>query len=116
MQTAGRIPRSAAVAERLGELGQIVDLGLTASTRDGFQKFLTVSQPRFSDRTALQTIERGDAQRVTAALAADHDEAGASGMIDTPLHALEKHRVSPHTSSGYAPSRTVCRQSMELGW
>src|SRR5215470_11986229 len=73
MEELGRPPRSAAVAERLGQLAQIVELGQLVYTHEGWRQFLTLPQPRFGGRTALQLIERGEVQRVLGALATDYE-------------------------------------------
>jgi transcriptional regulator with XRE-family HTH domain len=75
MEELGRAPRSAAVAERLAQLAQIVELGELVYSREGWQQFLTLPQPRFGGRTALQLIERGEGQRVLGALATDYEGA-----------------------------------------
>ena len=75
MEALGRPPRSAAVAERLGQLAQIVELGQLVYTPEGWRQFLTLPQPRFGGRTALQLIERGEAERVIGALATDYEGA-----------------------------------------
>ena len=75
MEDSGRPPRSLAVAERLGELAQIVELGQLVYTPEGWHQFLTLPQPRFAGRTALQLIERGETQRVLGALATDYEGA-----------------------------------------
>ena len=73
MEELGRVPRSAAVAERLAQLAQIVELGQLVYSPEGWQQFLTLPQPRFDGRTALQLIERGEAERVLGALATDYE-------------------------------------------
>jgi hypothetical protein len=75
MEALGRVPRSAAVAERLGQLAQIVEMGQLVYTQEGWRQFLTLPQPRFGGRTALQLIERGEAERVIGALATDYEGA-----------------------------------------
>ena len=75
MEEFGRPPRSPAVAERLAQLAQIVELGALVYSPEGWQQFLTLPQPRFGGRTALQLIERGEAQRVLGALATDYEGA-----------------------------------------
>jgi hypothetical protein len=75
MEELGRPPRSPAVAERLAQLAQIVELGELVYSLKGWQQFLTLPQPRFDGRTALQLIERGEAQRVLGALATDYEGA-----------------------------------------
>ena len=73
MEDLGRPPRSAAVAERLGQLAQVVELGQLVYTPDGWRQFLSLPQPRFGGRTALQLIARGEADRVIGALATDYE-------------------------------------------
>jgi hypothetical protein len=75
MEDLGRPPRSAAVAERLGQLAQIVELGQTVYTPESWGQFLRLPQPRFGGRTALQLIERGETERVIGALATDYEGA-----------------------------------------
>jgi len=75
MEELGRAPRSAAVAARLAELAQILELGELVYSPEGWQQFLTLPQLRFGGRTALQLIERGEAQRVLGALATDYEGA-----------------------------------------
>ena len=75
MEDVGRPPRSSAVIERLGQLGQIVELGQLVYTAEGWRQFLTLPQPRFGGRTALQLIQRGEAERVIGALATDYEGA-----------------------------------------
>ena len=75
MEALGRAPRSAAVAERLAQLAQSVELGELVYTPEGWRQFLTLPQPRFGGRMALQLVERGEAQRVLGALATDYDGA-----------------------------------------
>ena len=75
MEALGRPPRSAAVAERLGQLALIVELGQLVYTREGWRQFLILPQPRFGGRTALQLVERGEAERVIGALATDYEGA-----------------------------------------
>src|SRR5437867_3564331 len=75
MEAFDRPPRSVAVAERLGQLAQIVELGQLVYTPEGWRLFLTLPQPRFGGRTALQLIERGETERVIGALATDYEGA-----------------------------------------
>src|SRR5438132_1585853 len=75
MEDLVRPPRSTAVAERLGQLAQIVELGQLVYTPEGWRQFLRLPQPRFGGRTALQLIERGEAERVIGALATDYEGA-----------------------------------------
>src|SRR5438270_11795285 len=75
MEALGRPPRSAMVAERLGQLAEIVELGQLVYTPEGWRQFLTLPQPRFGGRTALQLIERGETECVIGALATDYEGA-----------------------------------------
>ena len=75
MEELGRPPRRAAVADRLGQLAQIVELGQLVYTPDGWREFLMLPQPRFEGRTAMQLLERGELGRVLAALATDYEGA-----------------------------------------
>ena len=75
MERSGRPPRSQAVAHRLAQLAQIVELGQLVYSDEGWRLFLTLPQPRFGGRTALQLIERGEAERVIGALATDYEGA-----------------------------------------
>src|SRR5919197_6747550 len=73
MEELGRPPRSAAAVERLGQLAQIAELGRLVYTPEGWRQFLTLPQPRFGGRSALQLIERGEGDRVIGALATDYE-------------------------------------------
>ncbi len=75
MEQSGRTPRSQTVAQRLGQLAQVVRLGQLVYTPEGWRQFLTLPQPRFGGRTALQLIQRGEAERVIGALATDYEGA-----------------------------------------
>ena len=75
MEAFDRPPRSAAVAERLGQLAQIVELGQMVYAPEGWRLFLTLPQPRFGGLTVLQLIERGETERVIGALATDYEGA-----------------------------------------
>jgi hypothetical protein len=55
---------------------QILEVGLTVYTPHGLTAFLTTRQPEFDGQTGLQLVERGQAERVLAALAADLDGLG----------------------------------------
>jgi transcriptional regulator with XRE-family HTH domain len=61
---------------RMAQLREIADLGAAVYTREGLADFLDAPLAEFDGRTALQLIERGEADRVLAALAADHEGAG----------------------------------------
>ena len=75
MENNHRVPRSPAVAERLGQLAQVVELGLMVYGDGGFRLFLTLPQPRFGGRTAMQLIERDEGELVLGALATDYEGA-----------------------------------------
>ena len=61
---------------RMAQLRDIAELGATVYTRDGLGDFLEAPLGEFNGLTALQLIERGEADRVLAALAADFEGAG----------------------------------------
>jgi transcriptional regulator with XRE-family HTH domain len=64
-----RLPASAAVASRLAQIQEIVDLGLIVLTPAGFAQFVSTPLPVFRGLTALQLIERGETERVMGTLA-----------------------------------------------
>jgi hypothetical protein len=68
LEAEGRPP--AAAAARLAQVQEIVGLGLVVFTADGFARFVATPAPLFGGLTALQLVERGEAERVVAALAA----------------------------------------------
>jgi hypothetical protein len=72
---AARLPSSTAASERLAAIQQIVDLGLTVYTREGFAHFVSTPLATFGGLTALQLIERGQAGEVLGALATDYEGA-----------------------------------------
>ncbi len=61
---------------RMAQLREIAELGATVYTREGLADFLDAPLAEFDGLTALQLIERGAADRVLAALAADYEGAG----------------------------------------
>ena len=61
---------------RMAQLREIAELGATIYTREDLADFLDAPLAEFDGRTALQLIERGEADRVLAALAADYEGAG----------------------------------------
>lgn len=77
MEAAARPPTSAAAVARLGQIQQIVELGLMVYTREGFAHFVAAPLPTFGGLTALQMIERGHADEVLGALATDYEGAPA---------------------------------------
>ncbi len=62
--------------ERMAQLREIAELGATVYSRERLADFLTAPLAEFDGRTALQLIERGEADRVLAALAADYEGGG----------------------------------------
>lgn len=61
---------------RMAQLREIADLGAAIYTRERLADFLDAPLAEFDGRTPLQLIERGEADRVLAALASDHEGAG----------------------------------------
>ena len=70
-----RLPASATAGARLAQIQQIVELGLTVYTPEGFAHFVSTPLPAFGGLTALQMIERGQADQVLGALATDYEGA-----------------------------------------
>lgn len=70
------LPASAELRERLARLQEIAELGTIVYTPDGFAQFLVTPLATFGGRSALQTIEQGEAGAVLAALAADYEGLG----------------------------------------
>jgi hypothetical protein len=60
----------------MAQLREIAELGATVYTREGLAVFLEAPLAEFDGLTALQLIERGEADRVLAAIAADYEGAG----------------------------------------
>ncbi|CAN5685896.1 hypothetical protein BH23CHL4_BH23CHL4_28720 [soil metagenome] len=65
----GDAPPSTANRQRLLQIREIIDVGRIVYTDEGLQLFLTAPMPVFDVSTALQMIERGEGERVFAALA-----------------------------------------------
>ena len=61
---------------RMAQLREIAELGATVYTREGLGDFLEAPLGEFDGLTPLQLIERGEADRVLAAIAADYEGAG----------------------------------------
>lgn len=61
---------------RVAALREIAELGTAVYTADGLAAFLRAPLREFDGLSAIQLIERGDAERVLAALAADYEGAG----------------------------------------
>lgn len=63
-------------ARCLAQFPDVRNLGLVVYTAEGFNSFLRTPQARFDGRTALDLMATGEAERVLAALAADHEGLG----------------------------------------
>lgn len=61
---------------RMAQLREIAELGATVYTAEGLGDFLDAPLAEFGGLTALQLIERGEADRVLSAIAADYEGAG----------------------------------------
>lgn len=61
---------------RMAQLREIAELGAAVYTRAGLGDFLEAPLAEFDGLTALQLIERGQGDRVLAAIAADYEGAG----------------------------------------
>jgi transcriptional regulator with XRE-family HTH domain len=61
---------------RMAQLREIADLGTAVYTREGLADFLDAPLSEWGGLTALQLIERGEADRVLASLASDYEGAG----------------------------------------
>jgi transcriptional regulator with XRE-family HTH domain len=61
---------------RMAQLREIADLGAAVYTREGLADFLDAPLVEWGGLTALQLIERGEADRVLASLAADYEGSG----------------------------------------
>lgn len=70
------LPAGSVSRSHLAKLQEIVDLGLIVYGSDIFRKYVSLPMPVFGGRTALQLIERGEADRVYGALAADYEGQG----------------------------------------
>ncbi|MBI3972211.1 MAG: helix-turn-helix domain-containing protein [Chloroflexi bacterium] len=75
MEESDRLPSSAVAAARLAQIEQIVELGLMVYTPEGFEHFIWAPLPTFGGLTALQMIERDQADQVLGALATDYEGA-----------------------------------------
>lgn len=64
------------IRQRMAELREIADLGAAVYTREGLANFLDAPLAEHDGLTALQLIERGQADRVLASLAADYEGSG----------------------------------------
>ncbi len=61
---------------RVARLREVADLGSAVYGTDGLAAFLNAPLAEFDGLTALQLLERGEADRVLAALASDYEGAG----------------------------------------
>lgn len=61
---------------RMAQLREIAELGAAVYTREGLADFLDAPLAEFDGLTALQLMERGESDKVLAALAADYEGAG----------------------------------------
>jgi transcriptional regulator with XRE-family HTH domain len=61
---------------RMAQLREIAELGALVYGRERLGDFMTTPLAEFDGRTSLQLIERGEADRVLAALAADYEGGG----------------------------------------
>jgi transcriptional regulator with XRE-family HTH domain len=75
LEESGRLPSNPLVATRLARIQEIVDLGLLVYTPEGFRQFMATPLPSFGSLSALQLLERGEAERVFGALATDYEGA-----------------------------------------
>jgi len=64
------------IRARMAQLREIADLGAAVYTREGLADFLDAPLSEWGGLTALQLIERGEADRVLASLASDYEGAG----------------------------------------
>ena len=64
------------IRARMAQLREIADLGAAVYTREGLADFLDAPLAEWGGLTALQLIERGEADRVLASLASDYEGAG----------------------------------------
>ncbi|HSK92745.1 MAG TPA: helix-turn-helix domain-containing protein [Candidatus Angelobacter sp.] len=62
--------------ERMAQLRQIAELGSVVYGHEHLADFLLAPLSEFDGRSALQLIERGEADRVLAALASDYEGGG----------------------------------------
>lgn len=64
------------IRARMAQLRDIADLGAAVYTREGLADFLDAPLAEWGGLTPLQLIERGEADRVLASLAADYEGSG----------------------------------------
>lgn len=71
-----RIPPDETKRALLATIAEIRDLGRSVYTREGFIAFMATPLKALGNRTALQEIELGHADRVLGELAADYEGLG----------------------------------------
>lgn len=64
------------VRARMAQLHEIASFGAAVYSREGLADFLDAPLAEWGGLTALQLIERGEADRVLASLASDYEGAG----------------------------------------
>jgi transcriptional regulator with XRE-family HTH domain len=64
------------IRARMAQLREIAELGAAVYTRERLADFMVAPLAEFEGLTPLQLIERGQAERVLAALAADYEGGG----------------------------------------
>jgi transcriptional regulator with XRE-family HTH domain len=64
------------VRARMAQLDEIARLGAAVYSREGLADFLDAPLAEWDGRTALQLIERGEADKVLASLSSDYEGAG----------------------------------------
>ena len=69
-------PARDAARERMAELREIAELGATVYTRERLGDFMATPLAEHGGLSPLQLIERGEGNRVLAALAADYEGGG----------------------------------------
>lgn len=72
----GQSTPSVEAMQRLTKLNEIVNLGLTVYTSEGFKEFLITPLDVFNGNSALQLMSIGQHDRVLAVLAADYEGQG----------------------------------------
>jgi hypothetical protein len=70
------IPEPRRSVERVAQLREIVMIGHTVYTRDGFKKFMTTPMEIFDGKTGKQLLKEGQADRVLKELIADYEGLG----------------------------------------
>jgi transcriptional regulator with XRE-family HTH domain len=64
------------IRARMAQLREIAELGAAVYTRERLADFMLAPLAEFGGLSAMQLVERGQADRVIAALAADYEGAG----------------------------------------